>query len=159
MENRQETEKKWQKFWEENKVYKYDENSQGEVYSVDTPPPTISGKMHIGHASSYTHEDVVVRFERMNGKKVIFPFGTDDNGLATERFVEKENNVSSRKMQRNDFVELCNKTLEEVRPNFIQNWKDIGMSCDFDLAYSTIDKECQKVSQKYFIDLFNKGRL
>jgi len=157
MENRQETEKKWQKFWEENKVYKYDENSQGEIYSVDTPPPTISGKMHIGHASSYTHEDVVVRFERMNGKKIIFPFGTDDNGLATERFVEKENNVSSRKMQRNDFVELCNKTLEEVRPNFIQNWKDIGMSCDFDLAYSTIDKECQKVSQKYFIDLFNKG--
>ncbi|MDD3918969.1 MAG: valine--tRNA ligase [Candidatus Pacebacteria bacterium] len=157
MENRQEIEKKWQRFWEENKIYKYNENSQGEIYSVDTPPPTISGKMHIGHASSYTHEDVVVRFERMNGKKIIFPFGTDDNGLATERFVEKEKNISSKKMQRNDFVEICNKTLEEIRPSFIQNWKDIGMSCDFDLAYSTINNECQKVSQKYFIDLFKKG--
>lgn len=157
MENWQETEKKWQKYWEENHVYKYDENSQGENYSIDTPPPTISGKMHIGHASSYTHEDVVVRFERMKGKKIIFPFGTDDNGLPTERFIEKEKNVSSKKMQRNEFIELCNKTLEEIRPQFIQNWKDIGMSCDFDLSYSTINKECQKISQKYFIDLFNKG--
>ena len=157
MENWQEIEKKWQKYWEENQIYKYDENSQGEIYSVDTPPPTISGKMHIGHASSYTHEDVVVRFERMKGRNIIFPFGTDDNGLPTERFVEKEKNVSSQRMQRSDFIELCNKTLEEVRPQFIQNWKDIGMSCDFDLNYSTISKESQKISQKYFIDLFNKG--
>ena len=157
MENWHEIEKKWQKYWEDNHIYKYDENSQGEIYSVDTPPPTISGKMHIGHASSYTHEDVVVRFERMKGKKIIFPFGTDDNGLPTERFVEKEKNVSSRKMQRSEFIELCNKTLEEIRPQFIQNWKNIGMSCDFDLGYSTISKECQKISQKYFIDLFNKG--
>ncbi|HOI59846.1 MAG TPA: valine--tRNA ligase [Candidatus Pacearchaeota archaeon] len=156
MENWHEIEKKWQKYWEDNHIYKYDENSQGEIYSVDTPPPTISGKMHIGHASSYTHEDVVVRFERMKGKKVIFPFGTDDNGLPTERFVEKEKNVSLKKMQRSEFIELCNKTLEEIRPQFIQNWKDIGMSCDFTLEYSTINKECQKISQKYFIDLFNK---
>lgn len=157
MQNWQETEKKWQKYWENNHIYKYDESSQAEIYSVDTPPPTISGKMHIGHASSYTHEDVVVRFERMKGKKVIFPFGTDDNGLPTERFVEKEKKVSSKKMKRSEFIELCNKTLEEIRPQFIQNWKDIGMSCDFDLEYSTINKNCQKISQKYFIDLFNKG--
>ena len=154
MEN---SEKKWQKYWEENHIYKYDETSSEEVYSVDTPPPTMSGKMHIGHASSYTHEDVVVRFERMKGKNIIFPFGTDNNGLATERFIEKEKGVSSQKMERTAFIDLCNKTLEETRPAFVQSWKDIGMSADFDLNYSTIDKESQKVSQKYFLELLEKS--
>ncbi|MDD4661704.1 MAG: valine--tRNA ligase [Candidatus Pacebacteria bacterium] len=157
MENSQEIEKKWQKYWEENNIYKYDETSQEEIYSVDTPPPTMSGKMHIGHASSYTHEDVVVRYERMKGKNIIFPFGTDDNGLPTEKFIEKEKNVSSQKMERTAFIDLCNKTLDELRPQFIQNWKDIGISADFNLKYSTIDKESQKVSQKYFLDLLKKG--
>ena len=154
MEN---SEKKWQKYWEENHVYKYDEASNEEIYSVDTPPPTMSGKMHIGHASSYTHEDVIVRFERMKGKNIIFPFGTDNNGLATERFIEKEKGVSSQRMERTAFIDLCNRTLAETRPAFIQSWKDIGMSADFDLNYSTIDKESQKVSQKYFLDLLKKG--
>ncbi len=149
--------KKWQNYWEENQIYKFNKNHKGETYSVDTPPPTISGKMHIGHASSYTHEDIIVRYERMKNKKIIFPFGTDDNGLPTEKFIEKEKNVSSKKMQRNEFIELCNKTLEEIRPQFIQNWKDIGLSCDFDLSYSTIDKRCQRISQEHFINLFNKN--
>jgi valyl-tRNA synthetase len=152
----QDIEKKWQKYWEDNEIYKTNLNSEKEIYSVDTPPPTVSGKMHIGHASSYTHEDVVVRYERMNGKNIVFPFGTDDNGLATERFVEKEKGVKGTKMNREEFIELCNQTLKEIKPTFIQNWKDIGISCDFNLSYSTIDKTTQKVSQKYFIDLFNK---
>lgn len=147
--------KKWQTYWEENNIYGF--KKKGEVYSVDTPPPTISGKMHIGHAVSYTHQDIIVRYERMKGKTIIFPFGTDDNGLPTEKFIEKEKNVSSKKMQRKDFIKLCNEVLEETRPNFIQNWKDIGMSCDFNLSYSTINHQCQKISQKYFIDLFNKN--
>lgn len=82
--------KKWQNYWEENQIYKFNKNHKGETYSVDTPPPTISGKMHIGHASSYTHEDIIVRYERMKNKKIIFPFGTDDNGLPTEKFIEKK---------------------------------------------------------------------
>jgi len=156
MKNIQDIEQKWKKYWEKNNIYQYNPDSKDEIYSIDTPPPTVSGKMHIGHASSYTHEDVVVRYERMNGKNIIFPFGTDDNGLATERFVEKEKKVKGNRMNREDFVKLCNDTLKEIKPDFIQNWKDIAMSCDFNLSYSTINKNTQKVSQKYFIDLYKK---
>ena len=106
--------KEIQKFWEENEIYKT--NLKGnKFYSVDTPPPTISGKMHIGHACSYTQEDAIVRFEKMKGKNIIFPFGTDDNGLPTERFIEKEKGVKSTKMKSEDFIELCEKTIEDDR--------------------------------------------
>ena len=82
-----------QKFWQDNEIYKFKQesselNNLNNIYSVDTPPPTISGKMHIGHAFSYSHGDFIVRYQRMKGKNVFFPFGTDDNGLATERLIE-----------------------------------------------------------------------
>ena len=83
-------EEKILKFWEKEKVYKFDTKSKKEIYSIDTPPPTVSGKMHIGHAFSYSQQDFIARFRRMNGN-VFYPFGTDDNGLATERLVEKLN--------------------------------------------------------------------
>ncbi|MFW6283335.1 MAG: valine--tRNA ligase, partial [Minisyncoccales bacterium] len=129
------------------------------IYAIDTPPPTISGKMHIGHAFSYTQMDIIARYHRMKGENVFYPFGTDDNGLPTEKLVEKENNVNIFDMDRNDFVDLCQETIKEIRPKFIEGWKKIGMSCDFNLDYSTISKDVRKISQKYFIDLFNKERI
>src|SRR3989339_926564 len=102
--NSKESEQKWQKFWEKEHIYKFDPNSKAEIYSVDTPPPTVSGKMHIGHAFSYAHQDFVIRFHRMLGKNVFYPFGTDDNGLATIRLIEKEKKINSFEMGREKFV-------------------------------------------------------
>ncbi len=157
--NPKEEEPKWQKFWQEKKTYRFNSKSDKEPYSVDTPPPTVSGNMHMGHAFSYAQEDFVVRFQRMFGKEVYYPFGTDDNGLPTERLVEKLKKVKSTRMPRQDFVKLCDETIKEIKPEFIQDWINIGMSCDFDGSYSTIDPHCQKTSQQSFIDLFNKGHV
>ncbi len=154
--NPQEAERKWQKFWEKSKIYKFDPDSKKEIYSIDTPPPTVSGKMHIGHAFSYSQQDFIARFHRMKQENVFYPFGTDDNGLPTERLVEKLKNVKSTKMSRQEFVALCQKTITEIKEDFINDWKFIGMSCDFSTTYSTIDKHCIKTSQKSFLDLFKE---
>ncbi len=154
--NFQEIEKKWQKYWEEKKIYAFDPHNKKNIYSIDTPPPTLSGKMHIGHAFSYSQQDFFVRYQRMRGKNVFYPFGTDDNGLPTERMIEKLKNVKSTKMQRQEFISLCNETLKELRPGFIQDWRDIAISCDWNIFYSTIDKHCIKTSQKSFLDLYKK---
>ena len=156
--NPQETESKILKLWDKEKIYKFDPKKQGKVFSIDTPPPYLSGRMHIGHAFSYSHEDFIARFRRMNGN-VFYPFGTDDNGLPTERYVEKENNIKSQSMSRADFIELCLKTLKEMTPQFIQDYKDLGISCDYEAYYSTIDKRSQKISQKSFIDLYKKKEI
>ncbi len=151
-------EPKWIKKWEQEGTYKFNPKSKKPIYSVDTPPPTVSGRMHMGHASSYTQQDVIVRYKRMKGYEVFYPFGTDDNGLATERLVEKLNNVKGSKMDRNEFIKLCIKTLKEIKPEFIQDWKNIGMSCDFSIMYSTIDDHCRRISQRSFIELYKMGR-
>ena len=151
-------EPKWQKLWEEQGIYRFDPLSKKPVFSVDTPPPTMSGRMHMGHASSYSQTDFIVRYKRMNGFNVFYPFGTDDNGLATERMVEKLKGVKSTKMQRVKFVELVNQTLDELRPEFVGDWKRLGISCDWSHVYSTIDRNCQRISQRSFIELFKMGR-
>ena len=154
-----ESEPKWQKFWEDEHIYKFDPKSKAEVYSVDTPPPTVSGKMHLGHAFSYAQQDFVIRFQRMLGKNVFYPFGTDDNGIPTERLIEKTKKVKAFKMKRQDFIKLCLETLEkELRPKYIADWKRIGMSCQWDIFYTTINEHCQKISQKSFIELYKMGR-
>lgn len=155
--NFHEIEDRIKKLWSEKEVFKTKDLSDENIYSVDTPPPTVSGKMHLGHAFSYAQQDFIVRFMRMFKGNVFYPFGTDDNGLPTERLVEKLNKVKSKNMGRQEFVELCLKTLKEIKPGFVQDWKNIGMSCDFDVSYSTIDHQAQKVSQKSFVDLFKKG--
>jgi len=156
--NPQEVEKRIQKFWEKEKIYKFDSNSKKPIFSIDTPPPTVSGKMHIGHVFSYSQQDFIARYQRMK-QGVFYPFGTDDNGLPTERLIERLKNVKSKKMTREDFIKLCLKTLKETTPEFIQSWKNIGVSCDYDIYYSTIDDNSRKVSQKSFIDLFKKGEI
>jgi valyl-tRNA synthetase len=115
--------------------------------------------MHIGHACSYSQQDFLIRYKRMKGLEIFYPFGTDDNGLPTERLVEKKKNVKAKEMSRKDFIELCLNFLKEERPNFIQDWKNIGISCDFDLTYSTIDAHSRKIAQESFLDLHKKGRI
>src|SRR3989344_2952464 len=119
--NPNEVEKRIISFWEKEKIYKFDLKKKGKVFSIDTPPPTVSGKMHIGHAFSYSHEDFIARYKRMKGYNIWYPFGTDDNGLPTERLIEKIKNVKAREMRRDDFVKLCLQTLKEIRPDFIND--------------------------------------
>jgi len=148
-------EQKWREYWEKHKIYSFDPKSKKKIYSIDTPPPTVSGEMHIGHAFMYSQMDFMARFMRMRGFNIFYPFGTDDNGLPTERLVEKLNNVKSKSMERGAFIELCLETLKKITPKFIQDWKNMAISCDYEIYYSTIDKNSQKLSQKSFIDLFN----
>ena len=150
-------ESKWKSFWEKEKIYTADLKKK-EIYSVDTPPPTVSGAMHIGHTFSYSQQDFIARFQRMflEGKdgSVFYPFGTDDNGLPTERLIEKTKNLKSKDMSREEFIDLCLKSLKEILPDFIQAWKDLGISCDYNVYYSTIDDNSRKISQKSFLDLY-----
>ena len=152
-------EEKWKSFWEKEKIYKFDFKSKKKIYSIDTPPPTVSGKMHIGSAGSYSQQDFIIRFKRMKGFNVFYPFGTDDNGLPTERLVEKRKNVKSKEMSREEFIKLCMDFLKEELPGFIQDWKNIGISCDWDIYYSTINENSRRISQWSFSDLYKKGRM
>jgi len=145
------------KFWETEQIYKFDRKTTKPIFSIDTPPPTISGRMHIGHAYSYSQQDFIARYKKMNGFEVYFPFGTDDNGLATEKLVQKDKKVDLRKVSRQEAVKIVLEYLEEERPKFIADWKTLAMSCDFDLKYSTIDKFSQKISQESFLELVEKG--
>ena len=149
------SEQKWMSYWEEKNIYEADLKNK-KIYSIDTPPPTVSGEMHIGHAFSYAQQDFIARFNRMFTGSVYYPFGTDDNGLPTERLVEKINKVKSKNMTRAEFIALCQKTLKEITPKFTQDWKNLGISCDYKKTYSTIDKKTQKLSQKYFLNLLKK---
>jgi valyl-tRNA synthetase len=148
------SEPKWQKFWEKHHIFAFDINdSKKPVYTIDTPPPTLSGRMHLGHAFSFSQQDFIARYKRLKGFNVYYPFGTDDNGLATEKLVQKHKKVNLRKVSRNDAIKICLEYLKEERPKFIQDWKNIGMSCDFTKCYSTIDDYSRKISQKSFLDL------
>ncbi len=146
-------------FWEKNKIYKFDAKKSKISYSIDTPPPTVSGKMHIGHAYSYSQQDFIARFMRMFKGSIFYPFGTDDNGLPTERFVEKMNKIKSVDMSRAEFIALCLQSLKKITPEFVQDWKNLGISADYDICYSTIDDNSRKISQKSFIDLFNTKKV
>ncbi len=145
------------RFWEKEKIYKFNEKTKKKIFSIDTPPPTVSGKMHMGHAFSYSQQDFIARFKRMSNFNVFYPFGTDDNGLPTERLIEKLKSVKSKSMPRQEFIKLCLKTLKEITPDFVQDWKNIGISSDYNINYSTIDKNSQKISQNSFIELYKKG--
>ncbi len=158
--NPHETEEKWRQHWEKNQTYKFNKDTKKPVFSVDTPPPTVSGKMHIGHAFSFSQQDFIQRYKRMKGFETFVPFGTDDNGLATERLIEKTKGVKATKMEREEFIKLCLKTLEEeLRPEYIKDWKRIGFSADFNIYYSTINDTSRKISQKAYLDLVKKDRV
>ncbi len=130
------------------------------IFVIDTPPPTVNADgMHIGHAFSYSHIDFVARFQRMNSRIVYFPFGFDDNGLPTERFVEKKFGKKASEIPRDEFRELCYKVIKETEEKFAKFWIRMGLSADFRNPYSTISKEVIKLSQISFVELYEQGRI
>jgi valyl-tRNA synthetase len=149
------TEQEIKELWQKENIYTFDPQ-RGPLYSIDTPPPTVSGSLHIGHIFSYTQTDIIARYKRLQGFSVLYPFGFDDNGLATERFVEKKLNVASYKMSRSDFINLCLKETEQVEQEFKKLWESMGLSVDWSLWYSTINDLSRTISQKSFINLYKK---
>ena len=118
----QHAEQTLQKEWEQNKVYSHT-NNPGTPYSIDTPPPTVSGSLHIGHVFSYTQTDILARHKRMSGYSVFYPFGFDNNGLPTERFVEKTEKTSAFKIGRSAFIKLCLEKTEVAEKQFKEGSK------------------------------------
>lgn len=178
-------EEKWALAWDTNGTYKFRRDvPKAQVFSIDTPPPTVSGSLHVGHVFSYTHTDVVARFQRMRGKEVYYPMGWDDNGLPTERRVQNyfgvrcdpalpyvENftppyeggdNKSSKAadqipISRKNFIELCEKLTAEDELQFEALWRQLGISVDWDQTYQTISPAAQKVSQQAFLNNLSRG--
>ena len=142
-----------EKLWEENDIYKYHNGRERKVFSIDTPPPTVSGKLHIGHVFSYTQAEMIARFKRMQGYDVFYPFGFDDNGLPTERLVEKDENIHASELPRSEFRNRCIHTIEKYEGDFKSLWKKLGFSVDWTLQYQTVSTLSQKISQKSFLEL------
>ena len=151
-------EKQMQDFWRENEIYKFDPNAEGPIYSIDTPPPTVSGHLHIGHLFSFTQAEIIARFHRMQGENVFYPFGFDDNGLPTERLVERERGIRAADLPRSQFIEICRETTEAYEARFRAFWESLGFSADWSRQYRTIDSDVQKISQKLFLDLVQTGK-
>ena len=152
-------EEKWQKYWEKNKTYQFDPKSKKEIFSIDTPPPYASGDhLHVGHALHYTQFELVSRYKRMRGFNVYFPPCFDNNGLPTEKYVEEKYKITKTDMSRSKFRKLCRKEAGKVEKNYTKRFfKALGHAYDWNLLYTTIDSESQKVAQTSFVDLYKKG--
>lgn len=157
--NAAEVEKKWQDYWQENKIYNFDETSDKKVFSIDTPPPTVNGKIHIGHIFSYSQTEMIARYYRMKGYNVFYPFGFDDNGLPTERLVEKQNDIKAHDVSREEFNKMCLKSTSELEKQFRELFISNGFGVDWNHEYSTINEKSRKTSQKSFIDLFKQKKV
>ncbi len=182
--NHLELEKKWAQNWKETDVYAYNPDVAREnTFVVDTPPPTVSGSLHMGHVFSYTQTDCIVRYQRMKGKNIFYPMGWDDNGLPTERRVQnlwgvkcdptvaydsswtgerKEKVVKPRDQQpigRKNFIELCQKQTKEDEIKYENLWRNLGLSIDWNQQYETINSHSQKMSQFSFLDLVSKNKV
>ncbi len=172
-------EQKWSAAWERDGLYRFDRTAPRErVFAIDTPPPTVSGSLHVGHVFSYTHTDAVARFQRMRGKEVFYPMGWDDNGLPTERRVQNHFGVRcdpsvayeadftppaqpSEKepvsVSRPNFVELCLALTESDEQAFEALWRTLGLSVDWSMTYTTIGSLAQTISQRSFLGLLERG--
>ena len=171
-------EAKWMARWEAGAVYRFDRTAErAEVYSIDTPPPTVSGSLHVGHVFSYTHTDILARYHRMRGRAVFYPMGWDDNGLPTERRVQNYFGVrcdpslpydasftppekpgkQALSVSRPNFIELCERLTAEDEKAFEDLWRTLGLSVDWAMTYSTVGKASQRVSQRAFLRLLARG--
>ncbi len=146
-----------QRFWDEQRIYHFDISSDAPVYSIDTPPPTVSGNLHLGHTFSYSHPDFMARFWRMNGYSVFYPMGYDDNGLPTERLVENQLTVRATDIGRQAFIEKCLQVSEEAEIDYQALWQRLGLSIDWRYTYRTIDELSRRTSQLSFIKLYQDG--
>lgn len=145
--------------WQKERTFTFNPEHQGPLFSIDTPPPTVSGSLHIGHMFSYTQTDIIAHYKRMSGFNVLYPFGFDDNGLATERFVEKKHSVTGYSMKRSEFIKLCLEQSQQSAQEFTHLWQRMGISADFSNTYSTIAPLAQKISQASFLALQKKGHI
>ncbi|MCH1867227.1 valine--tRNA ligase [Nocardioides sp. CFH 31398] len=172
-------EQRWSQRWAEQGTYAFDRTRpRAEVYSIDTPPPTVSGSLHVGHVFSYTHTDLIARYQRMRGKTVFYPMGWDDNGLPTERRVqnyygvrcdptlaydpdftppEKPDPKKQVPISRPNFVELCERLVVEDEKVFEDLWRTLGLSVDWEQHYTTIGPKAQTASQRAFLRNFARG--
>jgi len=151
-------EHKWQKRWDDLQLYKWSTNcTRSDVFSIDTPPPTVSGILHMGHIFSYTQTDFIARYQRMKGKNVFYPIGFDNNGLPTERLVEKLHNIKAKNCGREEFESLCKDVIENYLEKFRQLFRSIALSVDWNYEYQTISDTTRKLSQMSFLDLYHKG--
>ncbi|CAN1512280.1 ValS Valyl-tRNA synthetase [Microbacteriaceae bacterium] len=178
-------EAKWGPSWDASATYSFDKSAaKANIYSIDTPPPTVSGSLHVGHVFSYTHTDLIARYQRMLGKEVYYPMGWDDNGLPTERRVQNFYGVrcdptlayqkdfvppfeggdgkSSKAadqipISRRNFIELCEKLTLEDEKHFEALWRQLGLSIDWSQTYQTISPDAQAVSQKAFLNNLSRG--
>ena len=178
-------EESWSQRWAELGTYTFDRTrSREEIYSIDTPPPTVSGSLHVGHVFSYTHTDVVARYRRMRGAEVFYPMGWDDNGLPTERRVQNYYGVrcdpslpydpdftpphegtdgktikasDQVPISRRNFVELCERLTVEDERQFEALWRRLGLSVDWSMTYQTISAESRAVAQQAFLRNLERG--
>jgi valyl-tRNA synthetase len=151
-------EKNIQQLWSDEKTYNYSKDPDKPLYSIDTPPPTVNGSLHIGHIFSYVQAEMIARYRRMQGYNIFYPFGFDDNGLPTERLVEKALGVRASEMPRSTFSKHCLSTTENYEKEFKDLWQSLGFSCDWNLQYETIGPLAQRISQRSFIELYKKGK-
>jgi valyl-tRNA synthetase len=172
-------EAKWTAKWEADGTYRFEpgDRPRDQIYSIDTPPPTVSGSLHVGHVFSYTHTDVIARYQRMRGKAVLYPMGWDDNGLPTERRVQNYYGVRCDpslpydpkfvppdkpgkqpiSVSRPNFIELCAKLTAADEKAFEHLWRTLGLSVEWARTYATIDRRSQQVSQTAFLRLLKRG--
>ncbi len=171
-------EARWMARWEADGVYRFDRTAtRDDVYAIDTPPPTVSGSLHVGHVFSYTHTDILARYHRMRGRAVFYPMGWDDNGLPTERRVQNYFGVRCDpslpydpsfvppdkpgkhpiSVSRPNFIELCERLTVEDEKAFEDLWRTLGLSVDWAMTYSTVGKASQRVSQRAFLRLLARG--
>ena len=155
--NAGEKEKKWLNYWKENKVYEFKPDKR-EIYSIDTPPPTVSGNIHIGHIFSYSQTEMIARYKRLRGYNIFYPFGFDDNGLPSERLVEKEQGKKAHEIGREEFNKLCYDTTNKYEDDFKTLFRRVGVSADLDNAYKTVSPSTIKISQLSFLELVKKNK-
>lgn len=154
--NSLEKEEKWLNYWKENKIYEF-KPDQRKVYSIDTPPPTVNGKIHIGHIFSYSQAEMIARYKRISGYNVFYPFGFDDNGLPSERLVEKEQGKKAHEIGRENFSKLCYEITDKYEAEFQDLFSKLGVSTDWSMHYKTVSPSTIKISQNSFLDLIEKG--
>ena len=178
-------EARWDAAWEADGTYRFDRGrTRAEVFSIDTPPPTVSGALHVGHVFSYTHTDTIARYQRMAGREVFYPMGWDDNGLPTERRVQNYFGVrcdpglphdpdfeipedagdpkaikarGDTPISRRNFIDLCHVLTVEDETAFEELWRYLGLSVDWTLSYTTIDERCQRTAQRAFLRNLARG--